>query len=185
MTHLQKQICQLYKDHAETPYINPERKLKEWLDDLAIGKAYFVPKRQMERFPNGLLPEDLILLWRISLGAFTTDSWFPKYFEYDYGIDATKSLNILIERGFARKMSASESLTYQTVSQLKHLLKQRGIKGYSKLKKDELIQLVKEQIDKESLENSISLRGYILTPKGEQALKDYPEPVERHPKKSL
>lgn len=139
----------------------------------------------MERFPNGLLPEDLILLWRISLGAFTTDSWFPKYFEYDYGIDATKSLNILIERGFARKMSASESLTYQTVSQLKHLLKQRGIKGYSKLKKDELIQLVKEQIDKESLENSISLRGYILTPKGEQALKDYPEPVERHPKKSL
>lgn len=31
MTHLQKQICQLYKDHAETPYINPGCKLKEWV----------------------------------------------------------------------------------------------------------------------------------------------------------
>lgn len=185
MTNLQKQVQTLYKNYPEMPYISPNRPLKEWLDGLDIGKSHLVAKRQMERFPNGLLPGDLILLWHISLGTFTTDSWYPKYFEYDYGINGPQSLDQLVDQGFARQMTAKESLTYQTAPQLKQLLKQKNVKGYSKLKKDELIQEVKEHFDDATLDQTISLRGYALTPKGEQALKDYPEPVERHPKNSL
>ena len=29
-----------------------------------------------------LLAGDIILLWRIHFGTFTTETWFPKYFEY-------------------------------------------------------------------------------------------------------
>ena len=31
-----------------------------------------------------------MLLWRIQFGTFTTETWFTKYFEYTYGIDAPK-----------------------------------------------------------------------------------------------
>ena len=31
---------------------------------------------------------DIILLWRVGFDTFTTQSWFPKYLEHAYGIDA-------------------------------------------------------------------------------------------------
>ena len=42
----------------------------------------------MELLTDDLLAGDIILLWRIQFGTFTTETWFPKYFEYTYGIDA-------------------------------------------------------------------------------------------------
>ena len=44
----------------------------------------------MELLTDDLLAGDIILLWRINFGTFTTETWFPKYFEYTYGIDAPK-----------------------------------------------------------------------------------------------
>ena len=44
----------------------------------------------MELLTDDLLAGDIILLWRIQFGTFITETWFPKYFEYTYGIDASK-----------------------------------------------------------------------------------------------
>lgn len=92
-------IQHLYQDYPEIPYISPERDLAQWEKDLTDGSATRVPKRNMLRTEEGLLPGDIILLWRIQLGTFTTETVFPKYFEYDYGIDAPAHLIALQEEG--------------------------------------------------------------------------------------
>ena len=41
--------------------------------------------------------------------TFTTQNWFPKYFEYTYGIDAAFDLRMLVEAGFVEVESAADS----------------------------------------------------------------------------
>ena len=55
-----------------------------------------IPARNLVKFDNGLLPGDIILLWRINFGTFTNESHFHKYFSQDYGIDAPAHLVELI-----------------------------------------------------------------------------------------
>ena len=45
---------------------------------------------------------DIILLWHVGFDTFTTQSWFPKYFEYTYGVDAAFDLRMLVEAGFVK-----------------------------------------------------------------------------------
>ena len=56
-----------YKDHQVKPFISPERDLDTWLLN---------PKRNMELLTDDLLADDIILLWRIQFGTFTTETWF-------------------------------------------------------------------------------------------------------------
>ena len=83
-----------YTDHEVKPYISPERDLEAWLLD-----SKPVPKRNMELLRDGLLAGDIILLWRIHFGTFTTETWFPKYFEYTYGIHASEHLKTFSGEG--------------------------------------------------------------------------------------
>lgn len=178
-----KAVLALYENHEEVPYINPERDLEKWLQAVNIGSESLVPKRNMIRFPEDVLPGHLILLWRIQFGTFTTDSIFPKYFEYDYGINGPKALEELVEKGFARRMSAADSLHHLNAAQLKAILKQNGLSGYSKLNKSELMDFAKEHLNEEQLAPAFDVRGYVLTDAGKALLEKHPEPVDRHPKK--
>ncbi|HFR3771695.1 TPA: hypothetical protein ACHVGM_002183, partial [Streptococcus suis] len=72
----EKRIEEMYKDHEVKPYISPERDLGQWLLEPKP-----VPKRNMVRLEEGILPGDIILLWRISLGSFETTTPYSKYFE--------------------------------------------------------------------------------------------------------
>ena len=54
----------IYKDHQVKPYISPNRDIETWLLNLKP-----VPKRNMD-----LLAGDIILLWRIQFGTFTTET---------------------------------------------------------------------------------------------------------------
>ena len=56
-------------------------------------------------FPAG----DIILLWRVGFDTFTTQSWFPKYFERTYGIDAAFDLRMLVKAGLVEIESAADS----------------------------------------------------------------------------
>ena len=53
------------------------------------------------------------------------------------------------------------------------------------MKATELNQSLHEHFSKEELANRFSIRGYKLTSKGEQALKDHQAIIDRHPKKNL
>ncbi|CXF47817.1 Uncharacterised protein [Streptococcus pneumoniae] len=58
-----------YKEHQVKPFISPERDLDTWL---LIPKP--VPKRNMDLLADDSLAGDIILLWRIQFGTFTTET---------------------------------------------------------------------------------------------------------------
>lgn len=178
-----KEIFTLYQNHEEVPYISPKRNLKEWLDLVSISSESLVPKRNMMRFKEDILPGHLILLWRIQFGTFTTSSGYPKYFEYDYGINAEQALKEVIEKGYANQLSAMDSLPYLNAAQLKAVLKQFGLKGYSKLNKEGLMELAQAELTEDQISPCFTIRGYKITQAGTEILANYPEVVDRHPKK--
>ena len=58
-----------FKEHQVKPYISPERDLDAWLLNPKP-----VPKRNMDLLAHDLLAGDIILLWRIQFGTFTTET---------------------------------------------------------------------------------------------------------------
>lgn len=168
----------MYEDYLVKPYISPER-------DLATEDFKPVPKRNMEPLTDGLLAGDIILLWRIQFGTFTNETWFPKYFEYTYGIHAPQHLQDLIEREFAYVESAFDSLDHITATLKKKILKQAGVAGLSKMKAADLDQALHQYLTEEELGAQFSVRGIALTKKGEAALATNSAVIDRHPKKSF
>ena len=55
----------IYKDYPVKPYISPN-------SDMEAPKP--VPKRNMELLEDNLLAGDIILIWRINFGTFTTET---------------------------------------------------------------------------------------------------------------
>ena len=58
-----------YKEHQVKPFISPERDLDAWLLNPKP-----VPKRNMDLLADDLLAGNIILLWRIQFGTFTTET---------------------------------------------------------------------------------------------------------------
>ena len=169
-----------YSDHEVKPYISPERDLEAWLLDPKP-----VSKRNMELLHDDLLAGDIILLWRIHFGTFTTETWFPKYFEYTYGIHASEHLKALVDKGYAFIESAFDSLDHINATMKKAILKKKGVVGLSKMKAEDLNQTLADHFTEEELEQQFAIRGYQLTDKGKQALKDYQAIIDCHPKKNI
>ncbi|CZQ92060.1 hypothetical protein [Trichococcus ilyis] len=179
-----REIFELYKEHAEVPYISDKRDKESWLNAVHIGSEQLVPKRNMIRFEEDILPGHLILLWRIQFGTFTSESVYPKYFEYNYGINGPQALAEVMEKGYAVELSAADSLDHLNAASLKAILKHYGVAGYSKMKKPELMALAKQELSEEQLDSQVAVRGYRITPAGEAVLAKHPEVVDRHPKKN-
>ncbi len=168
-----------YKDHQIKPFISPERDLDAWLLNPKP-----VPKRNMKLLEDNLLASDIILLWRIYFETFTTENWFPKYFEYTYSIDAPKHLKTLVEKGYAAIETTFDSLDHLNAAMKKNILKSKGITGLSKMKAADLDQSLRSNFTEE-LASHFSIRDYKLTPKGEQILEQYQDIIGRHPKKNI
>lgn len=184
MTLLDK-IKEKYAQHPEMPYISPERNLAAWLEKVETSSNKLVPKRNMIRLDEGYLPGHIIILWRVQFGTYTNETVISKYFEYKYGIDAKKEMDILIQDGYVIELGALDSLEFQTAGQLKNYLKNKGIHGYSKMTKAQLVEAIQEHFSEEELGNLFTIRKYKLTNKGEILLTKYPEIIEKHPKKKF
>lgn len=180
MTTISDILEKFYADHEVKPYISPERDLEAWLLDPKP-----VSKRNMELLRDGLLAGDIILLWRIHFGTFTTETWFPKYFEYTYGIHALEHLKVLVDKGYAVIESAFDSLDHINATMKKAILKKKGVAGLSKMKAADLNQALANHFTEEELAQEFTVRGYQLTEKGKQALKEHQAIIDRHPKKNL
>ena len=180
MTTISDILEKFYADHEVKPYISLERDLEAWLLDPKP-----VSKRNMELLQDGLLAGDIILLWRIHFGTFTTETLFPKYFEYTYGIHAPEHLKALVDKGDAVIESAFDSLDHINATMKKAILKKKGVAGLSKMKAADLNQALANHFTEEELAQEFTVRGYQLTEKGKQALKEHQAIIDHHPKKNL
>lgn len=184
MTLLDK-IKEKYAQHPEMPYISPERNLAAWLEEVETCSNKLVSKRNMIRLDGGYLPGHIIILWRVQFGTYTNETVISKYFEYKYGIDAKKEMNTLIQDGYVIELGALDSLDFQTAGQLKTYLKNKGIHGYSKMTKAQLVEAIQVHFSEEELEELFTIRKYELTNKGEKLLSKHPEVIDKHPKKKF
>lgn len=167
-----------YSTYPVKPYVSPERHLE-------TDKSKPVPRRNMEPLEDGLLAGDIILLWRIQFGTFTTETIYSKYFEYSYGIHGPSHLESLLEKGYVRVESPFESLDHITSQDKKEILKSLGVKGLSKLKAADLDQALAENIEDSKLGTYFTVRGLALTEKGQKTLTLHQEIVDRHPQKKF
>lgn len=180
---MEKIVHPKYKDYPEQPYISPSRDLKSWEENPEDFPYGVVERRQMIRTEEGLLPGDVVMLWRIHFGNFTTKTWIPEYFEYRYGINWEESIQLLHERGFVRTCSAKESLTELNVNQLKDLLRKKKLPLGGK--REDVLARVREEISEEQLEEMVKLRKYAITHEGSKVLSDHEEIIKRHGPKNL
>ncbi|HHG7487447.1 TPA: hypothetical protein ACPYDJ_000982 [Streptococcus pneumoniae] len=65
MLYVNTILEKFYKEHQVKPFISPERELDTWL---------LSPKRNMDLLADDSLAGDIILLWRIQFGTFTTET---------------------------------------------------------------------------------------------------------------
>lgn len=184
-----EEVLRYYKDYKEKPFISGKRDINKWLAEVKKSKSKLVTKANMEKTEEGLFPGDIILLWRINFGTFTTDSikdgMYPKYFEYSYGIDAPKRLEKLLKETYVQIDSPYNSLIHTTQVILKNLLKEKNIKGLTKMKKDDVYEEIKNNFSEQELLNKLEIFGYSLTAKGKQALENNSAIVDKHPKKNI
>ena len=76
----------------------------------------------------------------------------------------------------SREKSKSSSSSKQVETQIAVL---------SEMKAADLNQALADHFTEEELAEQFAIRGYQLTEKGKQALKDYQAIIDRHPKKNL
>lgn len=146
---------------------------------------YKILERNKMELEDNLYPGDIILLWRINFDTYTNETINPRYFKEVYGINAEESLLKLIEKDYAFEESAFDSLDHVRVEIIRDLLKKKGIKNLSKLKKEELIIKLYENFSEEELSSCFYVRGYKLTEKGKNILEKYSNVVDKHPKKKI
>lgn len=94
-----KAIRTYYKDYPEIPYISNTRDEK-WLESVALfPKQALVPRDNMVRYDDGLLPGHVYLLyWMDKYNG--KDRKIPEYFEFEYGIDFDKEKDFLSDNGY-------------------------------------------------------------------------------------
>lgn len=176
-------ITKLYQDYPNQPYVNPDRDLVQFAQDLSTGREQKVSRQQMVSTEEGLLPGHIILLWRIAFGTFTNQSVFPKYLEYTYGIDGSAGLELLIDQGYAYLETPSQSIDHLNAGQVKAILKDLGVRGYSKLNRQGLDSLLLKSIDDDDLGSYFKVQGLALSSKGQAALSNNQAIIDKHPKK--
>lgn len=171
-----------YKDYPNQPYINPKRDLESWEafpEKFPYGK---VSKFNMTDVEDGLLPGDIVLLWRISHGSYTNQTHVTEYFEYRYGVNHDESINKLLKKDYIKKGTAFDTLDLLNMTELKRILKAEGL-SLSGNKKDVFNRIV-EHVDKNALASYFNQRRYILLDKGQALLKRHDDIIQKHgPKK--
>lgn len=175
---MSKIIHPVYKNYPEHPYISPMRDLKAWEETPEKFPYGIVEKKQMERLPEGLLPGDIVMLWRIHFNNFTNETIIPQYFEYRYGINSDQSLKDLMQKEYIVLSEVTEALFLLNVTALKRILKKHGLNDQGK--KQELLDRIQANVSKTQLTQEITLRKYQMTPAGENVLNKYDDIIQKH-----
>ena len=87
-----------YRDFPETPYVSDTRDIEKWVEFIQFDNDKLVQKKMMIRNEDGLLPGHVYLInW---VKKFQLKKNVPVYFEYEFGINFSKELEILRNKGY-------------------------------------------------------------------------------------
>lgn len=168
----------LYEDYPEHPYIAPTRDLRDWEQYPEKYPYSKVERAQMIRVEEGVLPGDIIMLWRIGFDNFTNETSIPNYFEYRYGVNSDVSIQSLMDKGYVYQEDAKGSLDLLSMPLLKRILDLKGLKKSGN--KQMLLERVLESFDEKELESAFSLRRYRIHEEGTALLKKYNAIIQKH-----
>lgn len=175
---MKTQSSSIYKNYPTQPYIDPKRDLDEW--EKYPDRYYYgvIPKSNMEVLSEGILPGDVIMLWRIGFNNFTNKSIIPQYFEFRYGVNSDESIQKLIDKDYVTIDSFMDSLDLYNATELKRLLKTKGL--ILSGNKSEVLRRVQEAYTESELEDSLDSQRYAITDKGKEILKKYDSIIQKH-----
>lgn len=95
-----KIVNEFYSDYPVKPFISKDQEFNNspsWEDQVRMFPDMLVPKANMTRFTDGLLPGDVRLLYWL---RNVHRKRIPGYFVYKYGIDFPKEKEILAQQGY-------------------------------------------------------------------------------------
>lgn len=172
-----------YENYPVHPYISPDRDLEMWENYPEKFPYAKVSKFNMTPLDEGLLPGDIVLLWRIGFNNYTNESHVVNYFEYRYGIDHDASIQKLIDGGYIELSSAKNTLDLITVPELKRMLKAKSLPVSGN--REVIVLRVLANLSEEDLESSFTLRKYVLLDEGKKMLAKYEDIIQKHGPKNL
>lgn len=99
LDYRQKIYKKYYKNYPNMPFISQDRELNtNWIEQAEMfPKQCIIPKSMMKRFPDGLLPGHIYMLYWIKE---VHRKRIPSYFEYKYGINFTDEQLFLQKNGY-------------------------------------------------------------------------------------
>lgn len=118
---------------------------------------------------NNVKPNEIIFLDFID--GCDENVYISDYWKFNYGIDANKTINRLINLGYLTfKSDVTKNVFKSTIPQLKEVLKENDLKVTGK--KQELAERVLGNIDTDYLERKFNKKLFSLTFAGEQLIKN-------------
>ncbi|APX72685.1 minor capsid protein [Companilactobacillus allii] len=176
---LEKLLSKLSRKKEVSPYINPDRDMKEFKKKAKSFPSMELNDIFLQPLEENLLTGDIILLdWLNNKDYLETP---PSYFEYEFGINAIAHKDSLIKNNLLKYSSPSNSLSVLKVTELKNILRNNSLKVSGK--KSELIGRIKENLDEDTYRNP-NLRILELTNTGFDIVSKYKTLIWSHKNKS-
>ncbi|MCO5463751.1 tetratricopeptide repeat protein [Enterococcus faecalis] len=119
-----KQLEKFYiKEKYETiPFLPSEEECKRILVEYKTFPSVIVPKENMKKLNNGLLPGHIIMLWWIC-NPRTNKENIPLYFLYEYGIDFHKQFDFLISKNYIIGKWIISELGRKTIEKYEYIIR--------------------------------------------------------------
>lgn len=168
----------VYRDYPEQPYISADRDLEAWVSTPERFPYGRVPRSNMVRNQDGLLPGHVVMLWLIDVSEITNETVAPQYFEYRYGVEAEEAKRLLVSKGFAVLCGALDTLPLLSADVVKRLLKQKNLPLSGR--KGELVQRVLDHFTPDEVAAFTALRRYRITEAGKAVLDRHRDVIRRH-----
>lgn len=126
---------------------------------------------------EGISLGSVVLLWWCD--GKSIEAYIPRYFLYDYSINANIEFIKLFDKGFLRWSTPKEHLESLKVIELKNILEKYGL-PVSGRKKIELIDRIKANLTDEDLATNINGKVYKVTELGNSILRKYSNIIWGH-----
>lgn len=133
-------------------------------------------------FSKDLSIGDILLINYLTECSYIRNS-YPKYFYYDYNVDASKEVEYLINNRYIESVQTKELLSYLKADQLKEILRNYSLPVSGN--KAALVKKIIENIGEDIYEPYINVKKYLLTQLGKDILEKYSLLVWAHKNKDI